>query len=255
MDAFQAFILGLVQGLTEFLPVSSSGHLVLVRDIMGIEGDYIFFDLMLHVGSLLAIFIIMRKHILALFKPPFGQATLIVIASIPAVIVGFAMRDVMSRVFGDAKYLTFFFMFTAIMLLLCQWLSNKIGDKTTDEVGLKTAIYMGLAQGVAVFPGISRSGSTITGGIASGSSRASVAIFSFLMSIPIILGGAILDSATGGIKDNISWLNIIVGGATSFVSGFFAITLMLKLIAKADFKWFSLYLAILSVVTFFVYFL
>ncbi|MCL1944796.1 MAG: undecaprenyl-diphosphate phosphatase [Firmicutes bacterium] len=255
MDIFQAFILGIVQGLTEFLPVSSSGHLLLVRDIMGITGDYIFFDLMLHVGSLLAILITMYNPIVKLFKPPFGQAILIAIASIPAIILGFCMRSTISTVFGDAKYLTFFFMFTAIMLLVCQWLSNKIGDKGKQEVDIKTAVCMGLAQGVAIFPGISRSGSTITGGIARGANRQAVAIFSFLMSIPIILGGALVEAMGDGVLDNIAISQIIVGGMSSFASGFLAIKVMLKLIAKADFKWFSLYLAILSIICFFVYFL
>ncbi|MDR1138590.1 MAG: undecaprenyl-diphosphate phosphatase [Clostridiales bacterium] len=253
MDIVQAFVLGLVQGLTEFLPVSSSGHLLLARNVMGITGDYILFDLMLHLGTLAAIAITMRQHILSLLRPPFGQAILIVIASIPAVVVGFALRDVIGEVFGDARYLTFFFMFTAIMLLLCQWLS-KVVSTTTKDINLKSAICMGLAQGVAVFPGVSRSGSTISGGIASGASRQSVAIFSFLMSIPIILGGAVVESLDTNVFENITIVNIVVGGLASFVSGMLAIRFMLRLIAKADFKWFGLYLAILSIVTFFVYF-
>lgn len=254
MKWFEALILGIVQGLGEFLPISSSGHLLLARDIMNLEGNFLTFDIMLHVATLLAVFLVFFKELIALFKPPFKTIGLIIIASVPAVITGvvYALLDI--EIFESAKYLCFFFLISAALMLACEIIGKR--KKVNHEINLKTAIAMGLMQSVAVLPGITRSGSTIFGGIAEGGERKSVAKFSFFMSIPIILGAAVFDllGGTSG-SENVEFYCYVIGMAAAFLSGFFAIKFMLKLIAKANFKWFALYLFVLSIVTFFVYFI
>ena len=247
MKFWEAIILGLVQGLAEFLPISSSGHLVLVRELLGIQGEYLLFDVMVHVGTLFAIFIVFFKDILALFKPPFKTIGLIALASIPAVIVGLFLDDQIESLFSSGKYLCFFFLFTAVIMLLTEFLAKRTTE--SKPLGVKTAIAMGLMQGVAVFPGISRSGSTIFGGTVAKGDRAEIAKFSFFMSVPVILGSAVLQIFKADFAV-IEWGNILIGMATSFISGLLAIKLMMKVIQKANYKWFALYLLVISILSF-----
>ena len=137
--------------------------------MMGLEGEFLMFDVMLHVGTLFAIFIVFFRDLLALFKPPFKTIGLIILASIPAVIVGFFAGDFIESFFSDGKYLCFFFLATAILMFATEFISAR--TKEIQPLGLKTAIFMGLMQGVGVFPGISRSGSTIFGGVAAKTDR------------------------------------------------------------------------------------
>ena len=190
MTLWQAILLGLTQGLAEFLPVSSSGHLVLMREIFGIKGEYLMFDVMLHVGTLFAVFITFFKDLIALFKPPFKTIGLIIVATVPAVVVGLLAGDYIENLFSSGKYLCFFFLFTALLMFLTEIIAKR--TRETKPLGLKAAIAMGLMQGVGVFPGISRSGSTIFGGVVAKAEREEAAKFSFFMSIPVILGSAVL---------------------------------------------------------------
>lgn len=264
MNFWQALVLGLVQGLTEFLPVSSSGHLVLVRSLMGVSGDYMLFDIMVHVGTLLAVFAAFFKDFIGLFKPPFKTIGLLLLASVPAAIVGLFLSDYIDGFFSTPKYLCFFFIATAVILLATEFFSKKypcverpLDDRIAPSVGLKGAIYMGLIQTAALLPGISRSGSTIFGGTLARSKRSDVAKFSFFMSMIVIAGSALV-TLIGGAKDgtlgDVAWLNVIGGMVVSFASGFLAIKFMMKLIEKADYKWFSLYLGVVGILTFIFYF-
>ena len=278
MKFYEALILGLVQGLGEFLPISSSGHLVLFREIMGVQGDFMLFDIMLHVATLVAILIVFFKDILALFRKPFRTLLYIVLASIPAVITGLIYKLLDVEIFESAKYICFFFLFSAIIMFFAEFISKRIEKKRSSVLGdnaqtavsadvsgaegvnLKTALCMGLMQSVAIFPGITRSGSTIFGGIAAKGERNSVAKFSFFMSIPVILGAAFLEILSiakdgAGAVAAVPWYCYLTGMVVAFVSGLFAIKFMMRLISKANFKWFSLYLLILSIVTFAVYFI
>ncbi len=258
---WQAMILGLVQGFTEFLPVSSSGHLILVRELMGLNNGVnaqfnLMFDIMAHMGTLIAVVIVLFKPILDLFKKPFKRLAMLVVASIPAVIVGFTCKDYIEQYFSTAKYLCFFFLFTAVIMLVSEFLAKR--NKSPQELGWGGAVAMGVMQGIGVFPGVSRSGSTIFGGTVAGTDSKQVATFSFLMSIPIILGSlflSVLDAAQAGAMAQIDWFSIFIGAAAAFASGYFAVRVMLKLIAKANFKWFSLYLVVVAVGCFFGYFL
>lgn len=258
---WQAMILGLVQGLTEFLPVSSSGHLILVRQLMNLNIDgssqfNLLFDVMVHVGTLVAVVTVLYKDILGLFKKPFKNLLMLIVASIPAVIVGFTCKDYIEQYFSTATYLCFFFLFTAIIMLVSEYIAKR--NKKPKELGWGGAIAMGVMQGVGVFPGVSRSGSTIFGGTVAGTDSKRVATFSFLMSVPIILGSlllSVLDVAKAGALVSVDWFCIVVGAVSAFASGYFAVRVMLKLIAKANFKWFSLYLFVVAVLTFVFYFL
>ncbi len=293
MNWWQSLVLGLTQGLAEFLPISSSGHLVLMREIMNVpDGQYMLFDVLLHVATLLAVIVAFYKEILALFKPPFKTIGLILLASIPAAVIGLVLGDVIDGLFSGAKYLCFFFLFSAVVMLLTEIIGKKIErkklarandndntDNTISEqnndaltqtannekgkklnsgvetITLKNALVMGACQAVAVFPGITRSGSTIFGGVVSGGKRESVARFSFFMSAPVILGATILECFDITSASNIGWWCYLIGMISAFVSGFFAIKLMMRLVSKANLKWFSLYLLILSVITFIFCFL
>ena len=258
MEIWQALLLGLTQGLAEFLPISSSGHLVLMRDIMGVSGNYMLFDIMVHVGTLLAVLVAFYKDILGLFKPPFKTIGLLALASIPAAIVGLLLNDTIEGFFSTAKYLCFFFLFTAALMLVTEYLAVKrpyiereLPLRVAPSVDVKAALLMGGMQALALFPGVSRSGSTIFGGTVMRAKRTDVAKFSFFMSVPVILGSALLsiiDVAKTGTTAQ--WGVILAGMASSFVFGLLAIKLMMRLIEKANYKWFSLYLTVVAILSF-----
>lgn len=248
MKIWEAIILGLLQGLTEFLPVSSSGHLVLVQNILGIDPAItLFFDVMLHVGTLIAVFVVFYKDILGLFKPPFKTLGLLVLATIPAGIVMLLFSDQIEVLF-NGQFLWIGFLITAIMLLVTEYVGKKFPKD--NPLGLRVSLIMGAVQAVAIVPGISRSGSTISGGVYAGASRTTVAKFSFMMSIPVILGSAFVEIIKVKDWNAVPVLSAILGMLAAAVSGYLAIRLMLKIIQKCNYKWFSLYLIALSIITF-----
>jgi undecaprenyl-diphosphatase len=247
MSVFESIILGIVQGLTEFLPVSSSGHLVLLQNIFGIEGPQLFFDTMLHLGTLVAVIVVMWKNIVDLFKNFFSKFTLyLIVATIPAIVVGFLFKDFFEDAFSG-KYLGYGFLFTAIVLSVAEVLATTVSKR--KELGFGSALAMGIMQAVAIFPGASRAGSTIAGGLAFGVDRKRVASFSFLMSIPIILGSVVLQGIEiirePGIT--IEWLPTAIGTICAGLAGYFAVRFMLALIAKRRLFGFAIYVAILGI--------
>ncbi len=249
MDIIEAIFLGLIQGLTEFFPVSSSGHLVLLKDILGIAPS-VFFDVMLHVATVAAIVIVFWKELLALLKPPFKKLALLVIASVPAAAAGFFLSGTIEKFFEGGLVLPFMFLLTGALLLTTELVSKR-RKAPGKPVGIKSAAIMGLAQAVAVIPGLSRSGSTISAGVLSGADRERAARFSFFMSIPIILGSAAYSLIKGGagVFDSVSVTAVAAGMLAAAVSGFFAIKLMLILIKKSNYKWFAVYLGILFILS------
>ena len=259
MEIWQAIVLGLTQGLTEFLPVSSSGHLVFLQRIFGISEGGLFFNIILHLGTLVAVCAVFWKDIIALFKKPFHTLGFLVVATIPAAIIGVLLEDIIDGWGKDFKYigvlLAVFFTITATVLFV----TEMIAKRRKNELPLcwRTVIPMGLAQAVAVLPGISRSGSTICAGTLAGGKSEEVAKFSFLMSIPVILGGFVFSLikglAKGEIQEdfaangaNYGWC-IALGFIISAIVGLFAVKVMLKAIQKANYKWFSLYLVLLAI--------
>lgn len=261
MEIWQAVVLGLVQGLTEFLPVSSSGHLSFFQNVLGVSSaNAQFISVMLHLGTLVAVCVIFYKDIIALFKKPFKTLGFLVLATIPAVILGVVSSVLdLDYYFYDwewaAVLLCICFLITAAVLFITEIIAKR--RENTLPIGYKTAIPMGIAQALAIFPGISRSGSTICAGTLVGGKSEEVAKFSFLMSIPVILGGFVLELGKGLYKGtlqaefatyggNFGWA-IALGFITSAIAGLFAIKVMLKVIQKAEYKWFSIYLVLLAI--------
>lgn len=247
MSIFESIILGIVQGLTEFLPVSSSGHLVLLQNVFGISEPQLFFDTMLHLGSLVAVVIVLWKSIVDLFKNFFSKFTLyLIVATIPAVLFGLLFKDFFEGAFSGI-YLGYGFLFTAIVLSVSEILAKRFAKK--KNLGFGSAAAMGIMQAIAMFPGASRSGSTIAGGLAFGLDRKRVASFSFMMSIPVILGSVFLQGVDI-VRDQtivIEWLPTIIGTVCAAVSGYFAVKFMLALIAKKRLYGFAIYVAILGI--------
>lgn len=242
-------ILGLVQGLTEFLPVSSSGHLTLFAEIFGIKENNLFITVALHFGTLLSVVVYYFKDLINLFKKG-NRKTIwfLVLATLPAGFVMLFINEFIETMFSSSKFVSFGFLLTAIFLFLTDYIGKRI--KNPKPFTWKSSLVMGLSQAMAVFPGISRSGSTISGGIllANGDKK-QVADFSFLMSIPIILGSTLFEVVKVDFT-SINLLAIFLGVMVSFITGLVAIKFMLKLIKKCNFKWFSLYLLILFILTF-----
>ncbi len=255
---WKSVVLGTVQGLTEFLPVSSSGHLVLLQRMLGYDlggGSMTFVNIMLHFGTLLAVILVFWKDILALFRKPFTPLLWLIVATIPAGIVGLLFEDGIDAAFSGEKgllYLAVCFAATALLLLLAELCVRR--RKREQAFGWKHAVSMGVMQAVALFPGISRSGSTIAAGTLAGAKTQDAARFSFLMSIPIILGsvavslkGIVFDEPETVTALGVNgFLGVLIGVFFSAVFGFLAIKFMLKVIGKGNFKWFSLYLVLLS---------
>lgn len=257
MKIWQAIVLGFVQGLTEFLPVSSSGHLVFLQRIFGIEESGLFFPIILHLGTLVAVCAVFWRDIIALFKKPFHTLGFLVLASVPAAITGFLLEDIIDEwCYGTSLVgviLAVCFFVTATVLFVTEMIAKR--RKAELPLCLRTVIPMGLAQAVAILPGISRSGSTICAGTLAGGKSEEVAKFSFLMSIPVILGSFLVSLVKGLINGEIQqdfslpdygWC-VALGFIISAVSGLFAIKVMLKAIQKANYKWFSLYLVLLVI--------
>lgn len=252
IEVLEYLLLGIVQGLTEFLPVSSSGHLVLLKDILGITDRYdsnflVLFDVLLHFATLIAVCIYFFKDILQIFKPPYKTLLYLVIATLPAAVIMYFAKDYVDLIFGGS-YLCFAFLITALLLLTTEIL---LKNKNVNGGGIdgKKALIMGFAQGVAVIPGISRSGSTICAGLIAEGDRENVAKFSFLMSIPVILGSSVV-SLFEFKAAAYNFAPLLIAMLAAFLSAFFAIKLMMKVIQKVNFKWFALYLSALSALTF-----
>ena len=264
MNIFNAIILGVLQGLTEFLPVSSSGHLVLMQKIFGITEPALFFDTMLHIGTLLAVFVILRRDIWDILRKIIQPLTLyLIIATIPAVIIALAFGDIIEHAFESGKFLGVCFLITTALLVTAEFLSKRAnasgGLKSGDKMNWLDALVIGIMQAVAIAPGISRSGATISGALSRKLDRDFAARFSFLLSIPAILGAVVLQSKDL-IKDyapseaqaaqsgeNIGAAAIIAGTLSAAVVGFFAMKLMLKVIREKSLYGFAIYTAVLGI--------
>ena len=244
-------LLAVVQGLTEFLPVSSSGHLVLMEQIFNVKVDMMFMSILMHLGTLIAVVIYYRKKIFYLIKNPFSKTNFyLVLSTIPAGIFVLIFKDFLTNSFNGAL-LGFGFLVSSIMLFVADKVSKKY--EPNAEFSYKTALLMGVFEAVAVFPGISRSGSTLCAGIFSGADPDEVLDFSFLMSVPIIIASTVfevLDLGAGILKVNI-WF-IIVGLILSFVCGLISIKLTINFTKKIKLKYFSIYLLLVAIFTFFI---
>lgn len=254
MNVIEAALLGLLQGLGEFLPISSSGHLLLGRMILGLTIDespaYKMLDILLHVGTLIPVIVVFWKDWWAILKNPFKSRTLLLlfIASMPTLVFKVIFDDFIDGC-DTGWFLGVSFLMTAVFLLVAEYVSGKKPRKS-DQPGFLHAIIMGCMQGVALLPGVSRSGSTLAGGLLSGLDRKNAAKFSFMMSAPAIAGALLLEGKdaieNGWIKD-LAIGPTIAGVIVAAVVGYLAIRFMLKLVTKVSLNWFALYVAILGV--------
>ena len=248
MNIFHAIILGIVQGIAEFLPISSSGHLVLLQHIFGleIENAYLLtFDIVVHLGSLVAILIVFWPDIWALIKNPFSKMTgLLIIGTIPTVIVGLLFQDFIVNYMRSGIWLAAAFTVTGILLLIAD--RFPVGTKEEKDITWFDALFVGIAQAFAIPPGISRSGTTIAGALSRGINREAAAKFSFLLAIIAIAGAGALDTyelvrGDGAAIYAVGLGNMIVGFIVSAVIGYFSIRLLLKLIKACRLRYFSYY--------------
>ncbi|MBQ8164978.1 MAG: undecaprenyl-diphosphate phosphatase [Clostridia bacterium] len=253
MKFIYALILGIVQGVTEFLPVSSSGHMILFKHLFDIDTEMfgLPFDIAVHVATLIAVFVAFREQIFALIKKPFQKYVyLIVIATIPAVIVGLFFNDFIDEISASGGLLGISFIVTSIVLIIAEKVGKRVKDD--DEIKYTDAGVIGIAQGIAVMPGISRSGSTLAAGLIMGLKKETALSFAFIMSIPVILGSAVL-----GVKDviqdpaNFDVMATLVGMIAAGLSGYASIKFMLDFFKKRSLIWFSAYVGILGVLVVF----
>ena len=242
MTVLQGFILGIIQGLSEFLPISSSGHLVLFQKLFGLEEGVVTFDIAVHIATLIPILIIMRKDIADILKKPFGKLPLlIVVGTIPTLIIGALFHDFFTSQFETARTLGLEFLFTGLALWYAD--SVKTKNKGLDKMTYADAAVVGTAQGIAILPAVSRSGLTIAGALSRGLNREFALKFSFLMSIPAILAAAAKDgldiiTSGSGLQIGVGAGPLIAGIIAAGLSGYFAIKFMLKIFSKVSLKYF-----------------
>lgn len=249
MEIIDAIILGIIQGLTEFLPVSSSGHLELGKAILGdksVPEESLLFTVVLHFATALSTIVIFRKDIFQIIKGLFqfkkNEETLfslkIIISMIPAVLVGLFFEEQLEQLFGGNILLVgFMLIITAILL----WLADK-AKNTLKSVGFSDAFVIGLSQAIAMIPGISRSGATISTSVLLGNDKTKAARFSFLMVIPLIFGKIAKDIASGDLSfSSENSLAIGIGFIAAFVSGLFACTWMISLVKRSKLTYFAVY--------------
>lgn len=249
MQIWQAIVLGTVQGLTEFLPVSSSGHLVLLQRLMEIDfgGTELLFDVLLHLGTLFAVVIVYFKKVLRMISHPKPFLFYLIAASIPAALVGFLLGDAIERYFYGGRFLSLGFALSALLLSLAQMRTERAG--ICKKFTLRHALCMGVGQAIAVLPGVSRSGTTLSAGVLFGGKREEVADFSFLMSIPVIFGSALFECVSLFSEGKVSSFDpvpVFAGMACAFLFGLLAIKFFLKLVKKGNLKPFIFYLLLLS---------
>ncbi|MDA1079507.1 MAG: undecaprenyl-diphosphate phosphatase [bacterium] len=244
MTIFQSLILGIVQGLTEFLPVSSSGHLVLFQSWFGFSQHDLFFDLLLHMATLGAVFIFFFPALKALTTKKIG---LLVVGSIPAAVVGMLFKSQIEMLFASVLLVAVALLVTASINFGITYYLRK---ERAEELSWKRAFFIGCLQAIAITPGISRSGSTIFAGLKAGLSREKAFEFSFLLSIPAI-GGATLLQLLDMLEEGFaipSLAPLVVGFVAAFITGWLSLGLLKKLLVTSHFNFFGWYTASVAVV-------
>lgn len=243
----EGFILGLLQGLTEFLPVSSSGHLVLAENL-GIGEENVFFNLALHLATLLAVTVAFRKKIFSLLRHPLQADNLfILIASVPTAILAGAIRYFFS---SQTEWLPLCFAITGFILLVPEFVKPLSPPRDNKGLVLRAA-FCGLCQGVACINGISRSGTTVSAMRLAGFGKEESAEKSFLLSVPIIVGSSAVELLTGGAA-NVSIGPLLLGSVTAFVVGLAAIFLFIKILKKGKLWIFSIYMFLMAIISFLI---
>ena len=263
MTILQGALLGLIQGIGEFLPISSSGHLLLAQTLMHIDAGSSamkMLSILLHVGTLIPVAIVFWRDWMDMIRHPVRNKTLLllVVASLPTLFI-YLLAKILIRVnglegfaiFDNGWFLGVSFLVTALFLLVCDRLASRPRRNPAGTgARILPAVIMGCFQGIGMIPGVSRSGSTILGGVSAGLNKARAARFSFLMSAPAILGSFLMegkDALEEGYLDQIEAGPALVGVAVAAVTGFLAIRFMLRIISRISLSWFSLYVACIGI--------
>jgi len=257
IEILKAIIVGIVQGLTEFLPVSSSGHIVIAQEILNLqhdESENLMFAIVLHFATALSTIIVFRKDIYAIIKgllqfkwnEEYKFSLKIILSMIPAALVGLLLKDTLEELFSNLRLVGCMLLVTAILLYIADRAKN-----TGKDISYKDAFIIGLAQAVAaILPGISRSGSTISTSIILGDDKSKAARFSFLMVLPLIMGAAAkeyLDAASSPETTlTFDAMPLLFGFLAAFISGLFACKWMIEFVKKAQLKYFSFYCCIVG---------
>ncbi len=256
MDVIDAIILGIIQGLTEFLPVSSSGHLELGKAILGdnsVPEESLLFTVVLHFATALSTIVVFRKDILEIVKgilkfqwdEDMQFLAKIVVSMIPAVVVGLFFEEQLEALFGGNILLVGCMLIVTALLL---FLADKAKD-TNKKVSFSNAFVIGISQAIAMLPGISRSGATISTSVLLGNDKTKAARFSFLMVVPLIFGKIAKDILSGDIStDSQNFTALSIGFVAAFVAGLFACTWMISLVKKSKLSYFAIYCVIVGVI-------
>lgn len=265
MEIFNAIILGLIQGLTEFLPISSSGHLIIFRDFLGLSSqNSLAYDAILQLATTLAIIVYFRKDLFQAFlkiknrqidKVFINKIIFIIIATIPAVILGLLLENYMETIFRNSLLVALTALLGAVVMYFADKFNQKILSK--QNLNYKKSFIIGLFQSLALIPGMSRSGMTISGGLFMNLKRETAVRFSFLMAIPILLGSGakkFLDLYQTNALNDLSF-SLFVGVVTAFVSGLWAINFLIKYLKNNSFKNFIIYRIVLAAVIVLFYFI
>jgi len=254
MSYLEAAVLGLVQGLTEFLPVSSSGHLVIFKDLLGLNQPGVTLEVLLHVSTLLAVLFVFRNDFINLCqfyknKDQRKFLFLLVLGSIPTACLGLLLSDYVEKLFQSTLAVGCMLLITGGILRLLTVLPA--GKKDLTSMRFTDALFIGLVQGIAVIPGISRSGSTIAGAVFRGLEPESAARYSFMLSAPVIAGAALWETRKVMFSgmEKVMLVNYTIGGIIAFVSGILAIKLFINMLKENKFYYFSYYCWGLGLIT------
>ncbi|WP_308502156.1 undecaprenyl-diphosphate phosphatase [uncultured Alistipes sp.] len=257
MDTLQAILLGIVQGITEFLPVSSSGHLQIAKELLGVQlEENLTFDVVLHAATVLSTIVILwseiRRLLAGLFSRHFNEEQAyilkIVVSMIPIGIVGFLLKDQIDALLNSPYILVVvgaMLLLTAALLAFAYWAK----PRQKETISYRDAFIIGLAQACAAMPGLSRSGSTIATGLLLGNKKTAVAQFSFLMVLAPILGETLLEAVKGELTAGVAAGPLIAGFIASFVTGCLACKFMLEIVKRGRLIWFAAYCALAGIVS------
>ncbi len=253
MNLFQTIVLSIVQGITEFLPVSSSGHLAVLQTIWQLPESSIAFDALLHFGTLGAILAIFYKDIKAIIENKNWKIIkLLIIGTLPAAIFGLLFKSFIETKFSSLRFIGFAFLITALFLFLTRFATrfsekNQQNQINIENISFLDALIIGMAQAIALFPGISRSGMTITAGLFRKLEPKTAYEFSFLLAIPAILGAFILQMPNLIQQAQNNYLLYTLGTLIAFIIGIISLKVLSKILQKGKFFWFSFYLLILGI--------
>ncbi len=262
MDIIKIILLGLVQGFTEFLPISSSGHLVLAAEFLEFHEEGIAFEVFVHLGTLFSVFLVFRRDIFQMIIGPYrvwlkgardqqslrntNWAVYVLVGTIPAAVIGLIFKSQIESIFSDVPLVIIMLFITGTIMILSRYIKE-----TTGDVSYLKSFLIGCAQAFAILPGISRSGSTIVTGMALGVDRSEAARFSFILSIPAILGATVLkvkDLFESQMLADELW-HLLLGAVVAFGSGYLAIVWLLDVVRKGKLEWFGYYCYLIVLIT------